>query len=281
MVNAIVSLGVIGLLFGGLLAFASKVFAVPQDPRVERIIEALPSANCGACGYPGCAGLADAIVKGAAPTEACPVGGATVAALIAKIMGVAGGEMAERKVAVVHCGGGTGKVKQRHEYQGITDCRAAVIPQLAGRLGHLQCSYGCLGFGTCTAVCPFDAIHMGPEGLPVVDREKCTGCNKCVVACPRGIIELHEVSKTVHVLCRNKDRGAAVRRYCEVGCIACRLCVRAVPDGYVIEDNLASVIYANDVDARPAIEKCPMHTIVDLEAPAVEAEAAKPADADG
>jgi len=278
LVNAIVSLGVIGLLFGGLLAFASRVFAVPQDPRVEQIVDVLPKANCGACGYPGCSGLADAIVKGNAPTEACTVGGASVAALVAKIMGVAGGEVAERKVAVVHCGGGTGKVTNRHEYDGIADCRAAIIPQIAGRLGHTQCSYGCLGLGTCTVVCPFDAIHMGPEGLPVVDREKCTGCGKCVVACPRNIIELHEVSKTVHVLCRNKDRGAAVRKYCTVGCIACRICARTVPDGYVIADNLASVIYANDVDVSPAIAKCPTHTIVDVTAPVETAVAAdKPA----
>ncbi len=266
-VNAIVSLGIIGVLFGGLLAFASKVFAVPTDPRVEQIVDVLPRAQCGACGYPGCTGLAEAIVKGEAACEGCVVGGPTVAAAVAKIMGQSAGSMSERQVAVVHCGGGLGKVSGRFMYDGIADCRAATIPQIAGKLGHTQCSYGCLGFGTCTTVCPFDAIHMGPEGLPVVDREKCTGCGKCVAACPRGIIELHPVSMRVHVLCRNKDRGAAVRKYCTVGCIGCRACARAVPEGYAIQDNLASVLYDADVDVSPAIAKCPTKTIVDLGAP--------------
>ncbi|MDP2872170.1 MAG: RnfABCDGE type electron transport complex subunit B [Bacillota bacterium] len=270
MVEAILSLGVMGLLFGGLLAYAAQVFAVPTDPRVDQLTEALPSAQCGACGYPGCRGLAEAIVKGRAGISSCVVGGPTVAAEIARIMGVQAEEMAERQVAVVHCGGGAGKVSGRHLYDGIADCRAAVIPQVAGKLGHTLCSAGCLGFGTCVAVCPFDAIHMGPDGLPVVDREKCTACAKCVAACPRGIIELHPVSQTVHVLCRNRDRGAAVRRYCKVGCIACRACVRAVPEGYVIQDNLAAVDYSQKVDFGLAIPKCPTKTIVDLSAPAAQ-----------
>ncbi len=266
-VNAILSLGILGALFGGVLAFAAKVFAVPTDPRVEQILEVLPKAQCGACGYAGCAGLAEAIAKGQAKNEGCVVGGATVAAAVAKIMGQEAAEMSERKVAVVHCNGGAGRVSGRFLYDGIADCRAATIPQVAGTLGHTQCRYGCLGFGTCVAACPFDAIHMGPEGLPVVDREKCTGCNKCVLACPRGIIELHPVSKRVHVLCRNKDRGAATRKYCTVGCIGCRACARAVPEGYAIQDNLAAVVYDKDVDVSPAIAKCPMKSIVDVEAP--------------
>lgn len=267
MLEAILSLGAIGVLFGGLLAVASRVFAVPIDPRVEQILEALPSAQCGACGYPGCSGLAEAIVRGDAVCDACPVGGPTVSAAIAKIMGQEAGEAAERKVAVVHCGGGAGKVSGRYMYDGIAECRAAVIPQVAGKLGHTQCSYGCLGFGSCVTVCPFDAIYMGPEGLPIVDRERCTGCGKCVVACPRALIELHPVSHGVQVLCRNKDRGAVARRYCKVACIACRACSRAVPDGYIIADNLAVADHSKQLDLSPAIAKCPMKTIVDLAAP--------------
>jgi electron transport complex protein RnfB len=272
MLLAILSLGVSGLLFGGLLAFASKVFAVPVDPRVEQIMDALPRAQCGACGYPGCSGLAEAIVRGEAACEACIIGGPTVSANIAKIMGQEAGAAAERKVAVVHCGGGSDKVVVRYRYDGINECRAAVIPQVAGKLGHTQCSYGCLGFGTCVAVCPFDAIWMGSDGLPVVDRERCTGCGKCVTACPRAIIDLQPASVSVHVLCRNKDRGAAVRRYCRVGCIACRACARAVPGGYVIADNLAAVDYTKAIglDLTPAIAKCPTKTIVDLAAPQAE-----------
>lgn len=268
MFKAIVSMGVIGLAFGGLLAFAARVFAVPQDPRVERIIEVLPRAQCGACGYPGCSGLAEAIVSGKAPVSGCVVGGPTVAEAVGKIMGVEAGAVGERRVAVVHCNGGAGKVAGRFLYDGIQDCRAALVPQVAGRLGHTLCEYGCIGFGSCVGACPFDAIHIGPEGLPVVDRDKCTGCGRCVEACPRGIIELHPVSQTVHVLCRNKDRGAQVRKYCKVGCIGCRACARAVPEGYKIENNLAEANYeADGVDLTPAVAKCPMKTIVDLAAP--------------
>jgi len=274
MLTAVVSLGVIGLAFGGLLALASRVFAVPQDPRVEKIIEVLPRAQCGACGYPGCSGLAEAIVAGKAAVSGCVVGGPTVAAEVAKIMGVEAGDVAERKVAVVHCGGGAGKVAGRFLYDGIKDCRAALIPQVGGRLGHTLCQYGCVGFGSCVSVCPFDAIRMGPEGLPVVDREKCTGCGRCVAVCPRGIIELHPVSQAVHVLCRNTDRGALVRKYCKVGCIGCRACARAVPEGYKIENNLAKVNYGVDVDLVPAIAKCPTKTIVDLSQPAAGVETA-------
>jgi electron transport complex protein RnfB len=274
MLEAVISLGLMGMLFGGMLAVASRVFAVPQDPRVDEITEVLPSAQCGACGYPGCRGLAEAIAKGKAGISSCTVGGPTVAAAVAKIMGVEAGEMAERQVAVVHCGGGAGLVTGRHLYDGIVDCRAAVIPQVAGKLGHTMCSYGCLGFGTCVNACPFGAMWMGADGLPVVDRKKCTACAKCVVACPRGIIELHPVSHAVHVLCRNKDRGAAVRKYCKVGCIACRACVRAVPDGYVLADNLAAINYAQMADYALAIPKCPTKTIVDLSAPPVKDQAA-------
>lgn len=276
MLEAVASLGLIGLLFGGLLAFASRVFAVPTDPRVEAILEVLPAAQCGACGYPGCSGFADAVAKGQAAPELCVVGGPTVFSAVNEIMGLEGGEAAERQVAVVHCGGGTGLVTARHVYDGMADCRAAIIPQVAGTLGHTMCPQGCLGFGSCVVVCPFDAIHMGPNGLPVVDRELCTGCNRCVEACPRDIIELHPVSKTVHVLCRNTDRGAAVRRYCKVGCIGCRVCAREVPEGYVIANNLAAVDYSKDVDHALAVPKCPTKTIVDYAAgPAVETAAGK------
>ena len=49
---------VLGIIFGIILAVASKVFAVEKDPREEAITECLPGANCGGCGYPGCGGYA-------------------------------------------------------------------------------------------------------------------------------------------------------------------------------------------------------------------------------
>ena len=73
--NSILSMGGLGLILGGGLALASKKLAVKTDPRADAIIEALPGANCGACGYPGCSGLAKAIVENKAAVNTCPVGG--------------------------------------------------------------------------------------------------------------------------------------------------------------------------------------------------------------
>ena len=72
MIAALV-LGALGLIFGLVLTGTSKVFAVPSDPKRDAVREALPGANCGGCGYPGCDGCADAIASGKAPADACPV----------------------------------------------------------------------------------------------------------------------------------------------------------------------------------------------------------------
>ena len=78
---AAVILGAMGLVFGLVLTGAAKVFAVPTNPKRDAVREVLPGANCGGCGYPGCDGCADAIAAGNAPVNACPVGGAGVAAV--------------------------------------------------------------------------------------------------------------------------------------------------------------------------------------------------------
>jgi len=86
-----VSLGVMGLLFGAGLAYASKKFAVEIDPRVVAVREAVPGANCGACGFTGCDGFSAAVVRGEAPVNGCPVGGEDTATKIAEIMGLDAG----------------------------------------------------------------------------------------------------------------------------------------------------------------------------------------------
>jgi len=75
MIQAIVSLGVIGAIFGVILAIAGKVFHVDQDPKIDQIMEALPGANCGGCGYPGCSGYAEGIVCNNADVSLCAPGG--------------------------------------------------------------------------------------------------------------------------------------------------------------------------------------------------------------
>ena len=192
---------VIGIVVGAGLVATGNKFHVDVDQRETSVRECLPGNNCGACGYAGCDALAAAIVKGDAPVNACPVGGAPVAKQVGAIMGQ-DAEAAERKVAFVRCKGTCEVTHNQGNYVGIRDCRSAVQ---AG-LNVTECAYGCLGFGSCAAVCPQSAIRT-VNGVAVVDRRLCVGCGLCVKACPRGLIELIPESKHVVVQCSNRDRG--------------------------------------------------------------------------
>ena len=86
---AAVIVGGVGLFIGFFLGVSGEKFKVEVDEREEAIVGVLPGNNCGGCGYAGCSGLAAAIVKGDAPVNGCPVGGAPVAAKVGEIMGVA------------------------------------------------------------------------------------------------------------------------------------------------------------------------------------------------
>ena len=256
---SLISLGGLGLVFGALLAFASKIFSVKVDPRVEQIAEILPNANCGACGYAGCTAFAEAVARGEAATNLCIPGGASVAHSIAEIMGVEAKEVTKR-VAVVRCGGGKNEAVAKYVYEGLTDCHAAEL--LGG--GSKACKYGCLGLGSCVSACPYDAIAMSDDGLPVVFEEKCIGCGLCAQACPRGIIEMIPITQKVYVACVSHDRGKNVKAVCSVGCTGCTLCAspKFVPSGKVkIEDNLPTVS-SDWEDFSAAVEKCPAKCFV-------------------
>ncbi|MDN5352539.1 MAG: H+/Na+-translocating ferredoxin:NAD+ oxidoreductase subunit [Clostridiales bacterium] len=254
---ASVSLGVMGLIFGIILAFASKKFAVEVDPRVSEVREVVPGANCGACGYPGCDGFSNAVVKGIAPVNGCPVGGAAVAAKVAKIMGLEA-ESSVKRVAKVKCDGHAENCSNRYDYQGIDSCLAANM--LNG--GPKSCSFGCMGLGSCVAVCPFDAIHINDKGLAEVDPEKCTACGKCIETCPKDVISLVPYEQLTIVTCNNKDKGPQVKKNCKVACIACGMCERNCPhDAIHVVNNLAEIDYSKCVNCMICVEKCPTGAI--------------------
>ena len=256
--EAVISLGVSGLVIGVLLAVAANKFKVETDPKIPAIQSVLPGANCGVCGYPGCAGLAAAIVEGKAPVNACKVGGDPVAEKVAGIVGISA-QAVDSQVAVVYCQGDCTLAESSAEYEGIADCRAA---NAVG--GSKTCAYGCLGLGSCVKACPFGAMYMNDKGLPVVIREKCTGCGLCVKACPRGVIGLVAADKEVHILCRSYDKGPVVRKYCKVGCIACQACVRACPQKAISMDRgtLAKIAYDLCDNCGLCVTKCPVKTIL-------------------
>ncbi|SHJ52892.1 RnfABCDGE type electron transport complex subunit B [Tepidibacter formicigenes] len=254
--NSVISLGAMGLMFGSGLAYASKKFAVEVDSRVEAINEALPGANCGGCGYPGCGGLANAIVNGEAPINACPVGGSECAAKIGEIMGVVA-EDGEKQVAKVICKGTCNNAKDKSEYYGINDCRAAAL--VSG--GSKSCQYGCLGLGTCVNVCQFGAITI-KDGIAHIDKDKCVSCGKCIEVCPKAVIDWVPYSQEVVVECNSKEFGKDVKSKCAVGCIGCQICVKSCPFGAItFENNLAKIDYSKCTQCMVCVEKCPTKAI--------------------
>ncbi len=255
-ISAVLIVGITGLIFGIILALASVIFAVKQDDRIDKISEVLPGANCGACGYAGCSGYAEAIVNSCAPTNLCSVGKNPVALKISDIMGCNADEVVEMKAKVM-CAGTCEHASEKYIYHGAPDCRAAA--KLSG--GAKVCTYGCLGLGTCALVCDFDAISIA-DGVALIDEEKCTGCGKCKNVCPKNIIEIVPKNTMAHVLCKNKDKGAMVNKYCSIGCIACKICEKNCPkEAILVIDNCAVIDYSKCTGCGICAEKCPKKVI--------------------
>ena len=249
-------IAVIGIVIGEGLVYTDTRFKVVVDERESAVRDSLPGNNCGACGFAGCDALAAAIAKGEAPANACPVGGAPTAKQIAAIMGVEAGAT-QRRAAFVRCKGSCDVTRNQGNYIGIKDCRAAAL----SGMNVADCEYGCLGFGSCAAVCPENAIRI-VNGVAVVNQARCVACGLCAKACPKNLIELVPVDRRVRVQCSNRDRGPLVKKVCSAGCIGCTLCTRQCEfDAIHMEGNLARVNYANCTECGKCAEKCPAKVI--------------------
>lgn len=268
LLSAIATLGTIGAGSAAILYFVGRKFYVEEDPRIEEVQEALPAANCGGCGFPGCASFANACVKAETLDDLyCPVGGQETMDRVAEILGKIAATSA-KKIAVVRCSGSCDERPRLNLYDGASNCTIAAA--LYG--GDTGCSFGCYGLGDCEVSCTFDAIHINPiTMLPEVVEDKCTACGACVKACPKDIIELRKQgpkSRRIYVSCVNKDKGAVAKKACNVACIGCSKCQQVCPfEAITIENNLAFIIDDKCRLCRKCVPVCPTNSILELNFP--------------
>ena len=240
MLEATLFLLLLGLGASVMLAIASRVFYVYENPLVLAITDALPGANCGGCGYAGCAAAAEAVARGEAGANVCVIGGAATAQVVAAVTGQ---EVVEREpqVAWTSCTYGVGAADPVYRYDGAFDCRAAVL--LYG--GSKVCPIGCLGLGTCVKVCEFGAVRLGDNNLPVFDPNRCVACGACVRACPKHIISLTSATERI------------VDEHTTDECTA--PCQRACPTGIDIPGYIRAVLEGRYEDGLRIIkERCPL-----------------------
>ena len=259
-ITSILILAVLGFAVAIMLGFASKIFYVEEDPRVEAVLEALPGANCGGCGFAGCEAYANAIAKGEAKPNLCSPGGLEVNKTVSAILGVEV-EEAEPMAAYVHCNGCDKATEDKYVYAGTQSCIAAE----KFYNGKGSCSYGCLGFGDCVKVCDEGAIEI-KDGVAVINPAKCIACGKCVKTCPNHLITLKKKSSLTAVRCSSQDLGKITRTVCKNGCIGCGICTKKCPEGAIsINNNHAEIDYNKCTSCGICAGACPVKCIEMLE----------------
>lgn len=267
-IYTVLSLSALGISAAIILYFVAQKFKVVEDPRIDETEGMLPGANCGGCGFPGCRGLAEALVKADDISNLnCPVSNREAMQAIAKYLGHEA-VVQEPKIAVLRCNGSCENRHKSSAYDGASSC--TIAHNLYA--GETDCKFGCLGFGECVDACEFDAMHMDPiTGLPVINAEKCVACNACVKACPKNILELRFKGKRdrrIFVSCINQEKGGLARKSCKVACIGCGKCVKVCPfDAITLENNLAYIDYNKCKLCRKCVSECPTAAIHELNFP--------------
>ena len=274
---AVILLSLVGFIAGIAIFVVNKVLP-KEDESLQRatdLKEYLPGADCGACGHPGCFAYAQAAAKNKEVVVKNPC------RILAKdeegtkrlgdYLGLKIDTTQIGQKAVVHCSGESPIIGS---YNGIRTCKAAT--QVGG--GFKECPYACLGLGDCATVCPADAIGVDPEKrVVVVDWQRCIGCGMCVKTCPRGLIELIPGDMPQYLGCNYlAAKDVAGRKKCSVGCIHCKLCVKASENGEVTWNDAKDLPFFDPqkrLVAKAAIEKCPRHIILKTPAYPVQEEA--------
>jgi len=249
----------VGIVSGGMLTIAAKYMSVKMDETAANILDALPGANCGACGYAGCEDYANALAKDeehVIKTNLCTPGGSAVALEISNILGV-DFEGASSKFAIMKCSGTRERTKYNMDYQGPPTCKAN---KLFFR-GRGVCEKSCTGFGDCVAVCNYDAIKI-INGIAAFNKDNCVGCGLCAKACPNQLIDIVPETTSVVVGCSSIDTGKVTRQNCAIGCIACKICEKNCPaDAIHVFDNHAVIDYTKCTNCALCAQKCPRKVI--------------------
>ena len=249
---------VLAIIFAVLIVSVSKLCAVKEDERAKQIEENLAGANCGGCGYAGCADFAKALLEGKATIDGC---GPTSNEGKKQICSVLGVEFVEKEdcFAVVHCAGGKVSL-DKYAYTGNQNC----ILESMQMGGKKTCSEGCIGEGTCASLCPYYAISV-KQGVAVADRSLCEACGVCVKKCPKHLIELVPKSSLVYVACSSKCKGKDVMNTCKVGCIGCGICAKFCPENAItMQNNIPVIDYSKCTGCKTCVSKCPRKCIREI-----------------